>query len=95
MESLQWPVIRQGRTGDMLGRGRLCPKGSASEQLVNSPGLRQGSPLHDRAAETTARRPPRGRDHGRLHHDGGLNLAPQPLTGQSLAVPLFLQIGAN
>jgi formate dehydrogenase major subunit len=79
---LQWPVIRQVRTGDVLGRGpavtsertrtmaprtstadrvvqsvcpycavgcegdpdspvsrgRLCPKGSASEQLVNSPG---------------------------------------------------------
>src|ERR1700683_4410793 len=93
---LQWPVVRQGRTGDLLGRGpavtskhtreitartttadrvvqsvcpycavgcgqrvyvkdekvvqiegdpdspisrgRLCPKGSASEQLVNSPG---------------------------------------------------------
>ena len=35
--------------------------------------FRQGSALHDRTAETAARRPPRGRPHRRFDHHGRLN----------------------
>src|SRR3984885_205826 len=119
---LQWPVIRQVRTGDVLGRGpavtsertrtmaprtatadrvvqsvcpycavgcgqriyvqdervvqiegdpdspisrgRLCPKGSASEQLVNSPG-RQTKVLY---------RPPHAREWQRLDRDTAIDM---------------------
>src|SRR6202161_754674 len=119
---LQWPVIRQARTGDVLGRGpavtsertrataprtstadrvvqsvcpycavgcgqriyvkdervvqiegdpdspisrgRLCPKGSASEQLVNSPG-RQTKVLH---------RAPHARDWQRLDPETAIDM---------------------
>jgi len=119
---LQWPVVRQARTGDLLGRGpavtsprtralaprtatadrvvqsvcpycavgcgqriyvkdervvqiegdpdspvsrgRLCPKGSASEQLVNSPG-RQVTMLY---------RAPRAREWQRLDPETALDM---------------------
>ena len=54
----------EGDPDSPISRGRLCPKGSASEQLVNSPG-RQTQVLY---------RPPRGREWQRLDRDTAIDM---------------------
>ena len=53
----------EGDPDSPISRGRLCPKGSASEQLVNSPGrqttmLYRAPARHRLAARSARRRPP-------------------------------------
>src|SRR3984957_18880956 len=54
----------EGDPDSPISRGRLCPKGSASEQLVNSPG-RQTQVLY---------RPPRAREWQRLDRDTAIDM---------------------
>ena len=54
----------EGDPDSPVSRGRLCPKGSASEQLVNSPG-RQTKVLY---------RPPRAREWQRLDRDKAIDM---------------------
>ena len=54
----------EGDPDSPISRGRLCPKGSASEQLVNSPG-RQTQVLY---------RPPHAREWQRLDRDKAIDM---------------------
>jgi formate dehydrogenase major subunit len=54
----------EGDPDSPISRGRLCPKGSASEQLVNSPG-RQTKVLY---------RPPHAREWQRLDRDTAIDM---------------------
>lgn len=57
----------EGDPDSPISRGRLCPKGSASEQLVNAPG-RQYEVLY---------RPPRGTEWQRLDRDEAIEMIAQ------------------
>ncbi len=54
----------EGDPDSPISRGRLCPKGAASEQLINSPG-RQTEVLY---------RPPRAREWQRLDRDTAIEM---------------------